>query len=626
MKNKPVAIHLLIVVLALLFAGCASEYKSARKPAPAPPPLPRMVSKAGVILAAAGVVPMAPGQFVSVSTYGGSFADTGLAVGVDGAGNSFVGGYTDGSGGVTHPFLAKRSPTGATLWSTSFGTPSWYGAVKALAVDTQGNVIIAGAFLGVLDFGGVTIESTHSRYDTFIAKLSSNGTHIWSQHFGGSISDTTGTAYGLAVDKGDDSVVVTGLFDVPTDFGGGLVMPYYQDLFLLKLSANGSFQWARRVGGVNVTTTGTAVAVDAGNVFLTGGTVSYGLGATTIDFGAGPIPAGQNAIAAKYTGANGYVWAQSFGGTRIAQANGITVDAGNPIIVGKYTGNISFGGIVLTNPPESGFVSPSSAFIARLTGGSGAHAFSARLGDGQNGQAFGASVDANNNVTVVGLISAGSTSLGTLNISPAGVTRWSHPIAGKGVAADVERLFVAGTFSGTFDFGGGPVTATGQGDMYVAEYATGSTNAVGPPLTIEGPYPSYDADGNVNTNFIMWVVSTFLPSNTIVSIEASPNTLFNFSQAAIWFCYRFNATAAGFFTVPVTQVATYYKATFTPCEEAAVAAKLTMGKVAEKPKKKTKSMTKWLKQNKGKGNGTWAEAPQPDEPKFKNVRAFSKPK
>jgi hypothetical protein len=79
----------------------------------------------------------------------------------------------------------------ATQFSRAWIGP-WASAGKvvfeAMAVDSQGDIIVAGSFAGQLDFGGGAIRS-NGGVDIFIAKYSSNGTHLWSKGIGGSQDD-----------------------------------------------------------------------------------------------------------------------------------------------------------------------------------------------------------------------------------------------------------------------------------------------------------------------------------------------------------------------------------------------------------------------------------------------------
>jgi uncharacterized delta-60 repeat protein len=86
-----------------------------------------------------------------------------LTLAVDGNGDVFAGGYFQTIGGQARSYLAKLSPTG-TGAADSMWNPAPNNLVKALAVDVDSNVFVAGYFSNI---GGQT------RYA--LAKLSSSG-------------------------------------------------------------------------------------------------------------------------------------------------------------------------------------------------------------------------------------------------------------------------------------------------------------------------------------------------------------------------------------------------------------------------------------------------------------------
>lgn len=118
-------------------------------------------------------------------TFGDAIADApiddqeALDVATDTNGNIFVTGFAGGSvelgdgiargGADVDLFFAALDSTGNTLWAMRRGgTDSQYG--RAVAVDGQGHVILAGDFRGVLDLGNGPLTSAGS-HDVFVAKL-----------------------------------------------------------------------------------------------------------------------------------------------------------------------------------------------------------------------------------------------------------------------------------------------------------------------------------------------------------------------------------------------------------------------------------------------------------------------
>jgi len=151
------------------------------------------------------------------STYlGGNEYEWGHGIAVDGAGNVLVGGWTRSSGWVSggfdtnhdgkhDVFVAKLSSDGAHLWSTYLGG-SEEESGRGIAADGAGNVLVTGYTRSPGWVSG-GFDTSHNGFgDGFVAKLSSQGAHLWSTYLGGSKGDGGG---GIAADGAGD-VLVTG--------------------------------------------------------------------------------------------------------------------------------------------------------------------------------------------------------------------------------------------------------------------------------------------------------------------------------------------------------------------------------------------------------------------------------
>jgi hypothetical protein len=217
---------------------------------------------------------------------GSTGADRGSAVAVDGAGNVYTGGVFQGtvdfdpglgvfnltSLGSNEAFVQKLDANGDFLWAVRMGSTS-ADLVTGIAVDGAGNVYTTGGFRGTVDFdpGAAVSNLTAVSTDVFVQKLSSAGTFVWAKRAGGSGSAAGGH---VAVDGAGD-VYTIGAFQNTADVDPGagvfnLTSAGSNDVFVQKLSSEGTFVWATRAGGTG-TDAGQGIALDgAGNVYTSG--------------------------------------------------------------------------------------------------------------------------------------------------------------------------------------------------------------------------------------------------------------------------------------------------------------------------------------------------------------------
>ncbi len=135
---------------------------------------------------------------------------------------------------------------------------------RAIAVDSKGNVIVAGSTLGAFD--GNTWSGNE---DIVVVKYTTNLTKLWSYQYGTAATDA---AYGVAVDA-ENSIYITGITGYPG--GPGLDGQTYlgaSDIFLTRFSPEGSKLFTRQVGTASQDWA-YGIAVDpSGAIYLAGAT------------------------------------------------------------------------------------------------------------------------------------------------------------------------------------------------------------------------------------------------------------------------------------------------------------------------------------------------------------------
>ncbi|MDI1483576.1 hypothetical protein [Polyangium sp. y55x31] len=359
----------------------------------------------------------------------------------------------------------------AGLWSKRFGPDS---AAEAVAVDTTGNVLLSGRFQGTVDLGGGPL--TASLQDAFVTKLSPDGNHLWTRQ---GVSTGGAVPWAIATDA-LGNVVVTGGFTGTLDFGGGPVTSKgLGDVFLVKLGPTGDVLWTKSFGESNPFQSsdqhGWGVACDgAGNVLL-----SALLTNADADFGGGYIK-GLGALV-KFDPSGQHLWSKAF---PTASGAGIAPDSnGNVWVTGRFGGQVDFGGGPLVA------VGTQDAYVAKL-GPGGEQLWAKGFGAAGFTQGTRIAIDAAGNALVLGhlggaadfggglLTSAGDTDVFIVKLSPAGAHVWSKRFGdangqmayGLGIDAAGNPSF-AGSFKGTVDFGGGPISGNSDlsNDLFVAK-------------------------------------------------------------------------------------------------------------------------------------------------------------
>jgi hypothetical protein len=150
-------------------------------------------------------------------------------------------------------YVIKLNPDYSFAWSRSAGGTLGEGG-RGLAVDDENNVYVAGYFYLTSDLdptSGVQQRTSNGSHDVFVVKLSATGLLRWIHTFGGPAADN---GFDLGVDH-LGHVYVTGAFSgAGTDLDPTATFDLRSsagayDGYIIKLSSDGLFQWARTFGG-----------------------------------------------------------------------------------------------------------------------------------------------------------------------------------------------------------------------------------------------------------------------------------------------------------------------------------------------------------------------------------------
>lgn len=380
-------------------------------------------------------------------------------------------------------FVARVAFDGTHVWSRSF-TGGQTQRIGGLAVNSLGNTLVYGDFLGPTSFdGGGTTHPTNGSWQIFLAEYDGNGNHVRSSVFGGPSSQHGSS---LFIDT-QDNILVGGAYLSPAGDGltfGGPQLPTSGSLsgYVAKLGPTGDYVWdadfpsaTMFVRNLATTSDGTVWGAGGfeqfanfrdgnGNVPATGeegfivkldptdgstllkvivagsgdqrvseleiddddGIYVAGYFEDTISVAGGPTlsaGAGLGTFVAKITSNGAHVWSKSYAATTIVPWD-IVARGGQVAIVGGYEGVVNLGGSDLAYTGSAG---DRNLFTLVLDADDGTHIYS--RGDGDELDQVG---------TAVGLDASG-------------------------------RLIIGGMSDGTVDYGDGALISSGSRDLLLLQ-------------------------------------------------------------------------------------------------------------------------------------------------------------
>ncbi|MBI4699861.1 MAG: hypothetical protein HY744_01620 [Deltaproteobacteria bacterium] len=201
-------------------------------------------------------------------------------------------------------FAAELDADGQVVWSKRIGS-GLNVTVAGLAVDGFDHMVIAGSFDGSAELGGAPLKASDA--DVFVAKLQTDGTHLWSKSFG-----EAGLQAAIDVATGGaDDIYLVGDFTGSVDFGcGPLLSAGARDVFVTRLSPSGAAVWSRRFGGSD-DDEAQQVGADAAGRVLWRALLGQDWNNPPADLGCG-APNAENVVVA--LDANGqHIWTQATG-------------------------------------------------------------------------------------------------------------------------------------------------------------------------------------------------------------------------------------------------------------------------------------------------------------------------
>lgn len=205
-----------------------------------------------------------------------------------------------------------------------------YTQCRAMARDAAGNLAITGHFRGTVDMdptAAVLSVTTNGENDAFIVKMDAAGNVLWHKTFGGPEHELP---YDVCFDPAGN-VIVVGSFMETVDLDPGpdehmVTTVGEDDIFVVKLSADGDFVWGAAAGGSAVDMAYTVTSDNDGNIVVGGffrNTADFNPGAGTGELTAFDFP---DAFVWKLSSVGAYLWAKSFSGSAEDLVADIAID------------------------------------------------------------------------------------------------------------------------------------------------------------------------------------------------------------------------------------------------------------------------------------------------------------
>ncbi|MCP4594991.1 LamG-like jellyroll fold domain-containing protein, partial [Neptuniibacter sp.] len=222
------------------------------------------------------------GQFFWAKRLGGTSSDYGIRITSDANNNIIVTGFVTGNAdmngdgdsvdggaesatgyGSSDVFISVFNSSGTWQWAKRLGgTGADIGG--SITTDNNNNIIIIGHVAGNADMngdgdstdGGAESATGYGSHDVFISVFNSSGIWQWAKRLGGDAEDC---GQGITTDA-NNNIIVTGYVEYNVDINGDGDFTdggaesagdcEGEDVFISVFNSSGTWQWAKRLGGV----------------------------------------------------------------------------------------------------------------------------------------------------------------------------------------------------------------------------------------------------------------------------------------------------------------------------------------------------------------------------------------
>jgi len=361
-----------------------------------------------------------------------------------------------------------------------------YDAATTIVTDPMGNVIAAGNFTSDSIIFGSWILHNHTPGDDdmFVVKYDSSGNVLWALSIGDSLDDRANC---LATDAAGN-IYLSGYFYSPVITIGTYTFTNagnVGDILLARFDPQGNLLWATREGGPALEVPHALTVDNAGNMIAAGrfSSTNITFGSTTLN-----LAGSMDVFVVKYNSSGNVVWAKGAGSGGNDEAYSVITDAVNDVVVtGYFTGNCSFGSVVLSTAGSN------DMFLAKYDGTTGMLLWAKRYGGSTADEGKAIAIDASGQIYVTGTFQSATINFGSTmlnNFFSAGVNNafiakfyspgdalWAHAIngrsSGQGIALYNNHVYTCGNFNDdSLNYGNNVLMENGSSDFYLTHCDT----------------------------------------------------------------------------------------------------------------------------------------------------------
>lgn len=222
-------------------------------------------------------------------------------------------------------WIVKLTSNGVKEWSRSYGDSSYDRGLFIQQTSDSGYIVAGESFSSEGEVAGH--HGTADFPDYWIIKLSNQGNIEWQRSLGGSREDCANDVRQTT----DGGYIMVGYSQsINGDVNGHFGNEFTADMWVVKLTGNGSIEWDRSLGGTGIDGANSVCETSDGGYIIAGSTASFD---GNVSFNHGSY----DSWLVKLSSSGILEWEKSFGGSYAEAANSIQQTTDGGFIVAGYS-------------------------------------------------------------------------------------------------------------------------------------------------------------------------------------------------------------------------------------------------------------------------------------------------